>query len=218
MVCACTNHRPVLSCSFFSPTPTGTVKQAFKIVRGKPRSEWPLYAIKQIDQVHRSLVEREERVMLDLCDHLNDHTTARVQQHPGLIQLIAPLFASRSSVHLALEFAQGGDLHSQVLYSTKRLSSHMVGFLTLEMLAGLQWIHHKGYVYSDLKPENVLIMGNGHLKLCDFGASRKMDNIERGGALEGTAMYMAPELLQGDGQLTAAADLWSLGCILYEIW
>ena len=92
----------------------GTVKQAYKIVRGKSRSEWPQYAIKQINKIHMELVKREEKVMLDVL----------LQQggapHPGLIQIVAPLFESRSSVHLAMEYVKGGDLHSQIIYGTKR--------------------------------------------------------------------------------------------------
>ena len=186
----------------------GTVKQVYKIVRGRPRSDWPTYAVKQIDNVHRELAKREESVMMSLSNN------GRVQ-HPGLICLIAPLFESRSSIHLAMEFADGGDLHSQVIYGTKRLEERTVGFMTMEILSGLQWLHEKGYVYSDLKPENVLVAQNQRLKLCDFGAARKIDETERGQALEGTAMYMSPELLRGSGVLTTAADMWSLGCVIH---
>ena len=87
--------------------------------------------------------------------------------------------------------------------------------MTLEILSGLNWLHTCGYVYSDLKPENILITSKGYLKLCDFGACRLVTEIERGQPLEGTAMYMSPELLNGKGSLTTSVDMWSLGCVVH---
>ena len=96
-----------------------------------------------------------------------------------------------------------------------RLNERTVGFMTLEILSGLNWLHTCGYVYSDLKPENILITSKGYLKLCDFGACRLITEIERGQPLEGTAMYMSPELLNGKGSLTTSVDMWSLGCVVH---
>jgi serine/threonine protein kinase len=207
----------------------GVVKQAYKIIRGKSRSEWPVYAIKQMDTKHRGLAKREEKVMMDMLsetkekengENLEDGGEADERRsrrsrtrrrksppHPGLIRLVSPVFESRRTVNLVMEYAAGGDLHERVVHSTKRFSTRAVKFLTLEILSGLRWIHERGYVFSDLKPENILIDATDRrLKLCDFGAARRADNTERGEAMEGTPMYMSPEMLKGDGMLTTVSS------------
>jgi hypothetical protein len=101
---------------------------------------------------------------------------------------------------------------------------------TLELLgvieslcAPLAFIHTKGIVHRDLTPANILIRQDGTPVLMDFGlASRFASGLSRErvdlvGDLRGTPAYMAPELLRGTGVVDARADLYSIGCILYEI-
>ena len=188
----------------------GTVKHAYKIVRGEPRSRWPQLAIKQIDKRHADVANREAKVMSALC-----HEGGVARRHPGLVLLVAPPFYSRSHVLLAMEYCARGDLHTQIVRQAERLSKRTAAFMTLEIMSGLSWLHEKGFVYSDLKPENILIDSTGRLKLCDFGAARKLSETERGMPMEGTAIYMAPEILRGSASLSFAADLWSLGCVVH---
>jgi serine/threonine-protein kinase ULK4 len=78
---------------------------------------------------------------------------------------------------LILEFSTGGDLlamlradHSMPEYSCQKFAS--------DILAGLQYVHSKGYIYADLKPSNILVNEYGTLMLCDFGLARKVQQEE----------------------------------------
>lgn len=81
----------------------------------------------------------------------------------------------------------------------------------------LECLHSLRYVYRDLKPENVLIDINGHVKLTDFGLCKKKSGM--GDRLEsfcGSPEYMAPEMLSGEGH-TFTIDYYCLGALLYEL-
>jgi hypothetical protein len=101
---------------------------------------------------------------------------------------------------------------------------------TLELLAiieslcqPLSFIHAKGIVHRDLKPSNILIRPDGHPVLMDFGLASRFagsvgrESVDLEGEMRGTPSYMAPELLRGGAAIDARADLYSVGCILYEI-
>ena len=208
------------------------VKHAWLIVQGKSRSAWPEYAIKSIDKKFEMVALREAKVM-ELLARASSNSEERsegkesnlgCQPHRHLMSLMCPLFRSRrGTLHLVMEYAHYGDLHSQVTHAALASSSrrHGIGerltaLVTAEILSALSHIHMKGFVFSDLKPENVLIMKDGHIKLCDFGATRNLVECKRGAPLEGTAMYMAPEVMSDrQGQVTVAADAWSLGCLVH---
>ena len=253
-----------------------TVKHVWLIVRGKPRSAWPEYAVKSVDRKFETVALREAKVMEQLAglvpladteegeegkDDLggggSDHDAgdaisprrARSQRwgslHRHLTRLACPIFKSRrGTLHLVMDYAHFGDLHSQVVQSSRRqdsgggggggggggsftsrkrpssrrrgLGEATTALVTAEILSALSHIHKCGFVFSDLKPENVLVMRDGHIKLCDFGATRTLEECKRGAPLEGTAMYMAPEVLSSkQSQVTVSADLWSLGCLVH---
>jgi serine/threonine protein kinase len=84
-------------------------------------------------------------------------------------------------------------------------------------LLGLEYIHSKGIVYRDLKPENVLLDIDGHIKLADFGLSKHLSSLnDLTNSFCGSPEYMSPEMLIGQGH-GFAVDYYSLGAILYEM-
>jgi serine/threonine protein kinase len=85
-----------------------------------------------------------------------------------------------------------------------------------EVLLGLEWMHRRGLLYRDLKPENLLMRADGHLVLSDFGMSTRLQPGQRATRVCGTAVYMSPEVLaeQGYGFMS---ELWSYGVLLYEL-
>ncbi len=91
-----------------------------------------------------------------------------------------------------------------------------------QVCRALAFMHGEGVVHCDLKPDNIVVTGEGRAVLLDFGLAAQIgtrldsDEVERAGLLSGTALYLCPERIQGS-QFDARADLYAIGCILYEI-
>lgn len=85
----------------------------------------------------------------------------------------------------------------------------------LHEMCSLEYMHEKGIVYRDLKPENTLIGENGYPKLIDLGFAKKLYN-HRTYSMCGTPDYMAPEIIRQTGH-GKAVDYWALGCMIYEM-
>ena len=86
-----------------------------------------------------------------------------------------------------------------------------------EMIDSLGCLHLNGIIYRDLKPENVLLDKDGHIRITDFGLSKqgmKMNELTH--SFCGTPEYLAPEIIKGSGH-SRGADWWSLGALLYEM-
>jgi cGMP-dependent protein kinase len=84
------------------------------------------------------------------------------------------------------------------------------------MILSLEYLHSNLIIYRDLKPENMIVDQDGYLKLIDMGTAKLLSHSnQRTSTVIGTPHYMAPEIIQGKGY-SFAADLWSLGVILFE--
>ncbi|XP_010512901.1 PREDICTED: mitogen-activated protein kinase kinase kinase YODA-like [Camelina sativa] len=123
---------------------------------------------------------------------------------------------------MSMEYAAGGSLTS--LMETRSLSDSMIRDFTYMILEGLVSIHSHGNVHCDLKPENILVFPRNasyELKIADFGMSTKVGQDSEFWEYEspylGTPLYMSPESVQ-NGIAEEALDLWSLGCIVLEMY
>ena len=91
--------------------------------------------------------------------------------------------------------------------------------LAIQIAHGLAFAHENGYIHRDVKPQNVLLNGNGEAKVTDFGIARSLD-LQRGvtqtGAVLGTSEYIAPEQAQGQ-HVDERTDVYSLGILVYEL-
>ncbi len=85
-----------------------------------------------------------------------------------------------------------------------------------QVCRGLGAVHRAGIVHGDLKPQNVVVMGNGVVKLMDFGVARTRSALTRGGPLAGTPAYMSPEQARG-AELDERSDLYSAGVLFFEL-
>ena len=88
-----------------------------------------------------------------------------------------------------------------------------------QICSALQYAHNHGVIHRDLKPGNLFLNSNGEVKLGDFGIARDLDggDITSSGMTVGTHAYMAPEQITGDSSVSGKADLYSLGCCLFEM-
>jgi eukaryotic-like serine/threonine-protein kinase len=118
---------------------------------------------------------------------------------------------------IAMEYVDGETL-AELLLRRGRLEPDEAVALVLQACAGLETAHKAGLVHRDVKPQNLLVTPGGRLKIADFGIARSLDGTEltQAGTVLGTAAYLAPEQAAGE-TVTAAADVYSLGAVLYEL-
>ena len=125
-------------------------------------------------------------------------------------------FQDSQNLYLLTEFMQGGELFFH-LYREKRFNDDKAKFYLVEIILAIEFLHKKKMMYRDLKPENVLIDKNGHIKLTDFGLSKILSkDKEKTYTICGTPQYLAPEILTCDGY-DDSVDWWSLGCIMHKM-
>ncbi|XP_041419726.1 protein kinase C delta type-like [Xenopus laevis] len=114
-----------------------------------------------------------------------------------------------------MEYASGGSLHD-LIGDRQHLEEREVIFYSAEMVCGLQYLHSRGIIHRDIKPGNVLLSSEGHVKLADFGVAAEVFGHNTIHGQAGTLNYMAPEMLL-DRDYTAAVDWWSFGVTLCKM-
>lgn len=130
------------------------------------------------------------------------------------------VLASKTHVYMVLELVTGGELFDRIVASG-RLEEAAARVYFQQLVDGVSYCHERGVCHRDLKPENLLLDASGRLKISDFGLSCLPEAKGRSmAALRttcGTPNYVAPEVLRGEGYDGRAADVWSVGCILYVL-
>jgi len=201
------------------------VRTALVIERGKPQAEWIEYAVK-VMQKEQVAAEgtlgrvHDEVAVLQLCDH------------PNIIAFVA-YFEDDKRQFIVTQFAPNGDLF-EVLRRWGSVDAVYARLVTAEVARALAYLHERGVVHFDFKPENVLLNDDGHVLLADLGSAMRVDVARDNTSpllLTGTAEYVAVELAQdalarvGDSSalcvqralVTPAVDWWALGCVLYQL-
>lgn len=148
----------------------GVVRYARLIRRDRTRSFWPEFAVKVISTRKIEELGYSKSVNREIA-------ILRTLSHPSIARLVSS-FRFRDGAYLVLEYASGGDLHT-LLRRNGSLDHDSTKFVIGEVVGALWSVHESGFVYGDLKPENVLIAETGHVKLTDFGASRPVTEAAR---------------------------------------
>ncbi len=120
--------------------------------------------------------------------------------------------------YLVLEYIAGQDLHSLMLARGAPLPLREAIQVVRGVLAALAYAHDLNIVHRDIKPENIMVTQGGQVKVTDFGLAmaRGEARLTQEGAIVGTALYLAPELVTG-AEADWRADLYAVGAILYEL-
>jgi serine/threonine protein kinase len=149
----------------------------------------------------------------------NEIELLKTISHPNIVQLYESM-EDNSTIYLVMELIKGCDLYdiSDILGTLRPTS---VSALILQLLSALNYLHSRGIVHHDIKPENIILdYQKNTVKLTDFG-SAKMVNRTDEGAVGGTLNYMAPEVLmnmRGARNVCATpVDVWSIGIITYML-
>ncbi|XP_076242205.1 STKc_STK36 domain-containing protein fused [Calliopsis andreniformis] len=177
-----------------------------QVYKAKKRCDGEIVAYKVIQKRGRSLAELKSlRQEYEILCRLH---------HPNIIQMFDS-FETENEIVVVTEYA-GMELY-KILAKAGRLSEEAAQAIASDLVSALYYLHCHNVLHRDLKPQNVLLKSNGVAKLGDFGFARTI----RAGAtvllsVKGTPLYMAPEIFDEE-VYDHKADLWSLGCIIYEL-
>ncbi|CAD8111527.1 unnamed protein product [Paramecium sonneborni] len=168
-----------------------------------------LYAMKVL--IKKMLFEQ------NICRYaMSERNILSVTCHPFIVRL-RYAFQTEDKLFMILDYCPGGDL-GMLLCKIKRFPEELVKLYVCEIILALEDLHNRDIVFRDLKPDNILVDGDGHVLLTDFGLSK--EGIERSNigtkSFCGSVAYLAPEMLkrQGHGK---AIDWYLLGVVMYEL-
>jgi eukaryotic-like serine/threonine-protein kinase len=144
--------------------------------------------------------------------------TARLD-HPHILPLLDSGEAD-GLLYYVMPYVEGESLRDR-LNRVRHLPLNEALAIAREVADALGYAHSHGILHRDIKPENILLAG-GHARLADFGVARAVttagdETLTVTGVTVGTPLYMSPEQATGEKELDARSDLYSLGCVLYEM-
>ncbi|KGL77749.1 Serine/threonine-protein kinase 36, partial [Tinamus guttatus] len=177
-----------------------------RVYKGRRKYSAQVVALKFIPKVGRSEKElknlqREIEIMRGL-------------HHPNIIQMLDS-FETDKEVVVVTDYAEG-ELF-QILEDDGSLPEEQVQAIAAQLVSALYYLHSHRILHRDMKPQNILLGKGGIIKLCDFGFARAMSiHTMVLTSIKGTPLYMSPELVE-ERPYDHTADLWSVGCILYEL-
>jgi eukaryotic-like serine/threonine-protein kinase len=162
-----------------------------------------LFASLAGDQVFQERFFREARM-------------AAALSHPNLVT-VYDVGEEDELPYIVMEYVEGESL-AELMAREGPLPPARAVDLLLQACAGLEHAHAAGLVHRDIKPQNLLVRTDGAVKIADFGIARTLQatQLTQVGTVLGTAAYLAPEQAAGE-RVTAAADIYSLGAVAYEL-
>jgi serine/threonine protein kinase len=157
----------------------------------------------------------------------NEARTTSSLKHPGIVEVFDFGYMASGHAYLIMEFLEGLPLSHRIRARGKMVEGE-AAMLLRGVCVGLSAAHDKGVIHRDLKPDNIMVIpdpdspGGERVKLLDFGIAKLTDiglngSATRTGSVMGTPTYMSPEQCRGSGEVDHRADLYSIGCILYEM-
>jgi len=187
--------------------------------RGGMATVWLARDVQQQQPVAVKVMHPNLARALDSKRFFREMGIAASLAHP----LIVPLYDSGSAggvPYYIMPYVEGESLHER-LQRERRLSLDDALQITHDVADALGYAHSRGVLHRDVKPENILLAG-GRALVADFGLARAIGaadykKLTETGVIVGTLYYMSPEQLREDRDLDQRTDIYSLGCILYEM-
>lgn len=125
------------------------------------------------------------------------------------------VFQNEFRIYFLMKFVKGGELFRH-LVEVRIFPENQAKFFAAQVAMALAHLHSKKIIYRDLKPENVLVGEDGYLLVADFGLAKFVQQGELANSFCGTAEYLAPEMLIGNGH-DFTVDWWALGILIFEM-
>ena len=180
-----------------------------KVILVRYKKNKNIYAMKELSKSKIKINKQEE--------HSKSERDLMIELTSPFIVNIKFAFQDETKLYIVSEFLQGGDMFYHMHHSTINFTESTVKFYIIELILAIEFLHENNVIYRDLKPENILMNYEGHIKISDFGLSKKLENQkDKAYTLCGTLQYLAPEILKNKGY-DKSVDWWSLGCIYYEM-
>ncbi|AEO67970.1 c6f2e4e8-d534-49ef-86a0-52194e6ff9da [Thermothielavioides terrestris] len=176
-------------------------------------------AVKEVE-VNPKAAQGDKKKMQELVAALDQEIDT--MQHLDHVNIVQYLGCERkeTSISIFLEYISGGSIGS-CLRKHGKFEEPVVSSLTRQTLSGLAYLHREGILHRDLKADNILLDLDGTCKISDFGISKKTDNIygnDKTNSMQGSVFWMAPEVIRSQGEgYSAKVDIWSLGCVVLEM-
>jgi serine/threonine-protein kinase len=136
--------------------------------------------------------------------------------HPNIVT-IYDLGKSGDMAYIAMELMQGRELQD-IIDKVSRLSIEDALDIAIQVASGLAYAHQHGIIHRDIKPTNIMVLGNNHAKIADFGIAKMPTALAqtRTGLVIGSPLYMSPEQIESK-PVDARSDIFSLGIVLYQM-
>lgn len=174
----------------------------------------------QQDSSHQMFAMKEIRLPKSFSDTQNSRKEAVLlakMKHPNIVAF-RESFEAEGHLYIVMEYCDGGDLMQKIKHQKGKLfPEDMILNWFTQMCLGVNHIHKKHVLHRDIKSKNIFLTQNGKVKLGDFGSARLLSNpMAFACTYVGTPYYVPPEIWENT-PYNNKSDIWSLGCILYEL-
>uniref|UniRef100_A0A7N6AL83 cGMP-dependent protein kinase n=1 Tax=Anabas testudineus TaxID=64144 RepID=A0A7N6AL83_ANATE len=148
-------------------------------------------------------------------EHIRSEKHIMTEAHSDFIVRLYRTFKDSKYLYMLMEACLGGELWT-ILRDRGSFEDSTTRFYTACVVEAFAYLHAKGIIYRDLKPENLILDSRGYAKLVDFGFAKKIGFCKKTWTFCGTPEYVAPEIILNKGH-DVSADYWSLGILMYEL-
>lgn len=165
------------------------------------------FALKQMKKAQIVETRQQQHIMSEkqIMEDANCHFIVKLYK----------TFKDRKYLYMLMEACLGGELWS-ILRDRGNFDDSTTRFYTACVIEAFEYLHARGIIYRDLKPENLLLDSRGYVKLVDFGFAKKLLVGRKTWTFCGTPEYVAPEIILNKGH-DISADYWSLGVLMFEL-